>query len=183
MIADGQVLELDGDAMTTDRVRQSEQAVEARVRTFAFSAHREVPIRFRDEAADHVADRISAPLNAEQRRALRVITGQERAAVLIGPAGTGKGVVIDAAALAEQLAGRRTLGVAVSGSTAQRLGRDSPALAQRTMTLDALVTRVQSGHVEVDGETTIDFERWTWRTPPAWLPSPRWSSARRPSWS
>ena len=37
--------------------------------------------------------------------------------------------MIDAAARAEQLAGHQTLGIAVSGSTAQRLGQDSPALA------------------------------------------------------
>jgi len=60
---------------------------------------------------------------------LEVITGPERAAVLVGAAGTGKGVVIDAAARAEQHVGNRTLGIAVSGSTAQRLGQDSPALA------------------------------------------------------
>ncbi len=59
-------------------------------------------------------------------------------AIVIGPAGTGKGVVIDAAARAEQLTGHETLGIAVSGSTAQRLGRDSPALLDRTLTLDAL---------------------------------------------
>ena len=49
--------------------------------------------------------------------------------MLIGPAGTGKGVVIDAAARAEQIAGREVIGIAVSGSTAERLGADSPALA------------------------------------------------------
>ncbi len=54
------------------------------------------------------------------------MTGPERIAVLIGPAGTGKGVVIDAAARAEQIAGREVLGVAVSGSTAERLGIGQP---------------------------------------------------------
>ena len=37
--------------------------------------------------------------------------------------------MIDAAARAEQLTGHQTLGIAVSWSTAERLGRDSPALA------------------------------------------------------
>ncbi len=41
-------------------------------------------------------------------------------------------MVIDAAARAEQIAGREVLGVAVSGSTAERLGADSPAAACRT---------------------------------------------------
>jgi ATP-dependent exoDNAse (exonuclease V) alpha subunit len=94
----------------------------------------------------------------EQAHALQVITGPERAAVLIGPAGTGKGVVIDAAARAEQHTGHQTLGIAVSGSTAQRLGQDSPALAGQTLTLDALVSRVERGRLHVDQDTTIYFD-------------------------
>jgi ATP-dependent exoDNAse (exonuclease V) alpha subunit len=75
--------------------------------------------------------------------------------VLVGPAGTGKGVVIDAAARAEQHAGRETIGIAVSGSTAERLGADSPALAGRTLTLDALIARANMGTVYVDRNTTV----------------------------
>jgi len=86
---------------------------------------------------------------------LLVLTGPERASVLVGPAGTGKGVVIDAAARAEQLAGRDTLGIAVSGSTAERLGTDSPALQASTLTLDALTARANTGTVHVGPETTI----------------------------
>ena len=73
-------------------------------------------------------------------------------------AGTGKGVVIDAAARAEQMTGHRTFGIAVSGSTAQRLGQDSPALAGQTLTLDALVARVQRGLLSVDDHTTVYFD-------------------------
>ena len=72
------------------------------------------------------------------------MTGPERLALLIGPAGTGKGVVIDAAACAEQLAGRETIGVAVSGSTAERLGADSPALTGQDT--DPRCARRPSGH-------------------------------------
>jgi ATP-dependent exoDNAse (exonuclease V) alpha subunit len=109
-------------------------------------------------AGDQVAERIGGRLSAEQAHALEVITGAEHAAVLVGPAGTGKGVVIDAAARAEQHAGHRTLGIAVSGSTAQRLGQDSPALADGTLTLDALVSRVERGQLRVDERTTIYFD-------------------------
>ncbi len=79
--------------------------------------------------------------------------------MVIGPAGTGKGVVIDAAARAEQLAGRETFGIAVSGSTAQRLGRDCPALLERTLTLDALVARVDAGRLDVGGAHDDLFRR------------------------
>ncbi len=109
-------------------------------------------------ASDQVAERIGARLGDEQAHALEVITGPVRAAVVIGPAGTGKGVVIDAAARAEQLTDHETLGIAVSGSTAQRLGRDSPALLDRTLTLDALVARVESGRLDIDDRTTIYFD-------------------------
>ena len=63
--------------------------------------------------------------------------------------------MIDAAARAEQYAGRETIGVAVSGSTAERLGADSPALAGRTLTLDALVARANTGTIHVGRDTTI----------------------------
>ncbi len=158
MLADGRILALDGGTMTTQRVRRIEQTIEQRATLLARATGAEVPARFRAEAADLVAERIGAALNTEQARALVTITAGERAAVLIGQAGTGKGVVIDAAALAEQFSGRETIGIAVSGSTAQRLGRDSPALAGSTMTLDALVARVQRGRVEVDRNTTIYFD-------------------------
>ena len=76
-------------------------------------------------------------------------------AVLVGPAGTGKGVVIDAAGRAEQLTGREVIGVAVSGSTAERLGTDSAALADSTLTLDALVARANRGAIDVGPHTTV----------------------------
>jgi ATP-dependent exoDNAse (exonuclease V) alpha subunit len=76
----------------------------------------------------------------------------------VGPAGTGKGVVIDAAARAEQYGGHQTLGIAVSGSTAQRLGQDSPAFAGQTLTLDALVSRVERGQLAIGEHTTIYFD-------------------------
>ena len=65
---------------------------------------------------------------------------------------------IDAAARAEQLAGHQTLGVAVSWSTAERLGRDSPALSQQVFSVDALVSRVERGQLKVDADTTIYFD-------------------------
>src|ERR1017187_1865798 len=56
------------------------------------------------------------------------------------------------------MTGHRTFGIAVSGSTAQRLGQDSPALAGQTLTLDALVARVERGQLDVDEHTTIYFD-------------------------
>ncbi len=119
---------------------------------------REVGETAREIASEQVAERIGGRLSTEQQHAVRLITGPERATVLIGPAGTGKGVVIDAAARAEQLTGNQTFGIAVSGSTAQRLGQDSPALTGSTLTLDALVSRADDGRLLLDRRTTVFFD-------------------------
>jgi conjugative relaxase-like TrwC/TraI family protein len=158
MIAERRVLPLEGGLMTTLTVRAREQAVERRFATLAGAGGRDVGNEARALASDQIAERIGGRLSPEQAHALQVITGPERAAILVGPAGTGKGVVIDAAARAEQYGGHQTLGIAVSGSTAQRLGQDSPALAGRTLTLDALVSRVERGQLHIDTDTTIYFD-------------------------
>jgi conjugative relaxase-like TrwC/TraI family protein len=155
MIRDRRVLTLEGGRMTTLAIRAQEQAIERRAARLAQPAGRDVGQVVRENATREVAERIAAPLSPEQQHALQVLTGPERAAVLVGPAGTGKGVVIDAAARAEQMATRETIGVAVSWSTAERLSNDSPALHEQTMALDALITRAQAGHVHVGADTTI----------------------------
>ncbi len=158
MIAERRVLPLEGGLMTTLAVRAREEAIERRFTGLAEDAGRDVGESARMIASDELAERIGGRLTDEQTHALQVITGGERGAILVGPAGTGKGVVIDAAARAEQRTGHRTLGIAVSGSTAQRLGYDSPALAGQTLTLDALVSRVERGQLDVDAATTIYFD-------------------------
>lgn len=155
MIRDRRVLTLEGGRMTTLAVRAQEQAIERRAALLAQPAGRDVGEQTRSCAMREVAERIGAPLSAEQRTALDVLTGPERLAVLVGPAGTGKGVVIDAATRAEQHAGHHTIGIAVSGSTAERVGADSPALTGQTLTLDALVARTNTGTVEIGRDTTI----------------------------
>jgi conjugative relaxase-like TrwC/TraI family protein len=158
MITERRIIPLQGGLMTTLTVRAREQAIERRITTLAIAADRDVGVHARALASDQIAERIGGRLSTEQTHALTVITGPERAAILVGPAGTGKGVVIDAAARAEQHTGHQTFGVAVSGSTAQRLGQDSPALAGQTLTLDALVSRVQRGRLTVDQHTTVYFD-------------------------
>jgi conjugative relaxase-like TrwC/TraI family protein len=158
MIAERRVLPLEGGRMTTLALRAQEQAIELRITRLARPAGRDVGDHARTAAGDQLAERIGTHLSDEQTHALRVITGPERASVLVGPAGTGKGVVIDAAARAEQATGHQTLGIAVSGSTAQRLGQESPALAGQTLTLDALVARADHGGLALDTNTTIFFD-------------------------
>jgi conjugative relaxase-like TrwC/TraI family protein len=158
MIAERCVLPLEGGLMTTLAVRAREESIERRFTVLAEHAGRDVGESARTIASDELAERIGGRLSDEQAHALEVITGGERGAILVGPAGTGKGVVIDAAARAEQYTGHRALGIAVSGSTAQRLGYDSPALAGQTLTLDALVSRVERGQLDIDHATTVYFD-------------------------
>jgi conjugative relaxase-like TrwC/TraI family protein len=155
MIRERRVLPLEGGRFTTLAVRSQEQAIERRARLLAQPAGRDVGDTARQNANREVAERIGSPLSDEQDLALLVLTGPERTSALIGPAGTGKGVVIDATARAEQLAGHVTYGIAVSGSTAERLGADSPALHNSTLTLDALVARANIDTVHLDADTTI----------------------------
>jgi conjugative relaxase-like TrwC/TraI family protein len=155
MVSARRVLPLEGGRMTTLAVRAQEQAIERRAKKLGRPVGREVGEVARELAEGQVAASVGLALSREQRTALRALTGPERLAVVVGPAGTGKGVVIDAAARAEQNNGREVIGVAVSGSTAERLGRDSPALAGSTMTLDALVSRADRGTVHLGPNTSV----------------------------
>ncbi|HEY4896300.1 MAG TPA: MobF family relaxase, partial [Solirubrobacteraceae bacterium] len=141
MVGERRILTLEGGRMTTLAVRAQEQAIERRAVLLAQDQGRDAGEVARTLGGDEVAERIGAPLSREQTDALRTLTGPERLSILVGPAGTGKGVVIDAAARTEHTMGLEVIGVAVSGSTAERLGADSPSLAGHTMTVDALVTR------------------------------------------
>jgi conjugative relaxase-like TrwC/TraI family protein len=157
MIAERCVLPLEGGLMTTLTVRAREQAIERKFTTLAIDNGRDVGDTARSIAGEEVAERIGGPLSAEQAHALQVITGPERAAVLVGPAGTGKGVVIDAAVRGEQLTGCEAVGVAVSWSTAERLARDSPTL-DGAYSVDALISRVANGRVSIGEHTTVFFD-------------------------
>ena len=158
MIGERWVVPLKDGKMTTLDVRAREQAIERHASELALPAGRDVGDGARANAAREVAERIGAPLSDEQEMALLLLTGPERGAALIGPAGTGKGVVIDAAARAEQLAGRTTIGIAVAGATRERLGRDCPALEGQTLTVDSLVARAGVESVVLDADTTVFFD-------------------------
>jgi hypothetical protein len=91
MVRDRRVLTLEGGRMTTLAVRAQEQAIERRTELLAQPAGRDLGHAARENAVREVAERIGGPLTPEQHQALEVLTGPERAAVLVGPAGTGKG--------------------------------------------------------------------------------------------
>jgi len=92
-------------------------------------------------------------MSAEQREAVLVLTGRGGMAVLVGQAGTGKGVVIRAAREAWERDGQRVIGTAVAGATAKRLGAD--AQIGHTVTADALILRHAGGELVLDGRTVV----------------------------
>ncbi len=158
LIASGEVIELEQGRMTTRQIRGMEQAIDARVRDMAAGSGAAVSDQARAAALREVGERIGGSLSVEQQQALEVLGGRERAAVLVGQAGSGKGIVIDAAVRAELHAGREPLGVAVAGDTAERLGRESPGLEGRTMTLDSLVAKARAGSLTLGESTTVFFD-------------------------
>lgn len=155
MINDGQVVQLQARLLTTRELRSREIRLERTFTRLANDICAAPTARVLSIGAEQVAERIGHRVSGEQLAAARLITGAQRAAILIGPAGTGKGVVIDAAARAEQGSGHRTYGVAVAGSTAQRLGVDSPSLDGRTLTLDAFNERVRRDQLPLDHNTVV----------------------------
>ena len=81
------------------------------------------------------------------------MTGPAGVAVLVGQAGTGKGVVIGAAREAWERDGRRVIGTAVAGATAKRLGAD--AGIGETMTVNALTHRHREGGLGLDERSVV----------------------------
>ncbi|MDO8186471.1 MobF family relaxase [Conexibacter sp. JD483] len=152
---EGRVLELADGRLTTSRVREAEQTISDSLAAMAADPGRVIDAAAREAGIAAVERRIGAELSAEQRAAIDTVTAPSRAAVLIGPAGTGKGVVIDAAAHAERTAGREVYGVAVAGRTAQRLGESAPSLAGRVKTIDGFVNAVERGRLPLDANTTV----------------------------
>lgn len=153
--AEGRVLDLADGRMTTRLVRDAELDIDRRLTTMAADRAQAIDAAARERGIATVEQRLGGELSPEQRNAVQTLTGPGRASVLIGPAGTGKGVVIDAAAHAEQAAGREVYGVAVAGRTAQRLGESAPALDGRTKTIDGFLASLHAGRLHVDHRTTV----------------------------
>jgi ATP-dependent exoDNAse (exonuclease V) alpha subunit len=158
LLESGRVIALEQGRMTTATVREAEREIERRVAELGRSRGASVSDRARELALSQVAERIGSPLSAEQHRAVELLGSEQRVASLIGEAGVGKGVVIDAAVRAELLCGREAIGIAVAGATAERLGHDSPSLTGATMTLDALIARCEAGSVQLSERCTVFFD-------------------------
>jgi conjugative relaxase-like TrwC/TraI family protein len=151
----GRVIELADGRLTTATVREAEQRIAEQMRAMAADGRRVIDAPACTTGIRIVERRLGGPLSAQQREAVELMSGPWRAVGVIGPAGTGKSVSIDAAAHAELAAGRQVYGLAVAGRTAQRLGESAPALAGRVKTIDGFAAAVEHGRLRVDDRTTV----------------------------
>jgi len=150
---EGELVALTNDHWTTRELREREQQTLELAK--ARMSERSAPVSEKSirESRLEVQREIGAQLSTEQRAALSTITGEGGVTVLVGQAGTGKGVVIRAAAAAWQREGYRVIGTAIAGATAERLGAD--AKLERSVTTDALNARVESGAISLDAHTVV----------------------------
>ena len=153
---EGELVELDGGWWTTRELRELEQRTLATVLERSAETTAIPSPLARDGAAERAGERVGGSLSDEQRRALEVVTGRGGVTVLVGEAGTGKGVVLGAAREAWEREGHRVIGTAVAGSAAQRLGVE--AGFRETMTADALAHRVREGRLVLDSRSVVVFD-------------------------
>ncbi len=149
----GELVRLEGGLWTTRSLREREQSTVQIAKDRADERAAPVSEQTLREARRETAREIGGPLTSEQRQALEQITGRGGVSVLVGQAGTGKGVVISTASEAWRKEGYEVIGTAIPGATAKRLGAD--AKLGRSLTTDALINRVENGDIRLDAKTVV----------------------------
>jgi conjugative relaxase-like TrwC/TraI family protein len=149
----GHLVRLEEGLWTTRRLREMEQATVKIAEQRATENAAVVNERSLKQARREIGKEIHGSLSAEQREALETITGPGAISQLVGRAGTGKGVVLSAAARAWQLEGYEVIGTAVAGATAQRLRED--AQLDRSSTVDGLCNGVENGKIALGPRTVV----------------------------
>jgi conjugative relaxase-like TrwC/TraI family protein len=153
LMQSGELVALRGGMWTTRELREREQATLTLAASRA--GERAVPVSEQTlkEAQRETGRELGGSLSQEQREALGSVTGRGGVSVLVGQAGTGKGVVLSAASSAWQKEGYHVIGTAVAGVVAERLGAE--AKLERSMTTDRLLASVQSGHMHLGPDTVV----------------------------
>jgi conjugative relaxase-like TrwC/TraI family protein len=149
----GELVRLEGGLWSTRELRELEQTTIEIAGQRAGENAAPVSDRSLKQARGDIAREIHGSLTQEQKQALQTITGTGGVSVLVGRAGTGKGVTIAAAARAWQLEGNEVIGTAIAGATAQRLQAD--AKLDRSLTTDGLLNQVENGNIRLDSTTVV----------------------------
>ncbi len=149
----GELVQLRDGMWTTRQLREMEQTTVDIAQRRATENTAPVSEQSLKQARHEIAKDIQGSLTQEQREALERITGPGGVTVLIGRAGTGKGVTISAAARAWQLEGNEVIGTAIAGATAQRLQAD--AKLDKAFTTDGLLGGVEKGHIKLGANSVV----------------------------
>jgi AAA domain/TrwC relaxase len=153
---EGELLQLEDGTWTTRQLRELEQTTLDITERRAVEIAAPVSEQSLKQARREIGRQIKGSLTQEQRDALQTITGESGIAVLVGPAGTGKGVVISTAARAWQLEGIEVIGTSVAGATAQRLQNE--ASLDRSYSADELNYGIKDGRIRIGPNTVIVFD-------------------------
>ncbi len=149
----GELVPLEGGLWTTRRLRELERSIVQIAENRGNEDAAPLGEASLKQARREIGREIHGSLTAEQREALETMTGPGGISQLVGRAGTGKGVVIAAAARAWQVEGYEVVGTAVAGATAQRLRDD--ARLDRSFTADGLCNGVEKGRLELSPRTVV----------------------------
>ena len=149
----GELVRLEDGLWSTRELREIEQSTVDIAGWRADENAAPVSDRSLKHARGEIGREIHGSLTQEQKQALETITGPGGVSVLVGRAGTGKGVTIAAAARAWQLEGNEVIGTAIAGATAQRLQAD--AKLDRSFTTDGLLNQVENGNIRLDSKTVV----------------------------
>lgn len=149
----GELVMLEDRTWTTRQLRELEQATIRVAQERATENAAPVSEQALKQALRQIGREIHGSLTQEQRDALETITGTGGITLIVGQAGTGKGVTISAAARAWQLEGNQMVGTSIAGATAQRLNDE--AKLDRSFTTDGLISGVEKGHIKLDTNTVV----------------------------
>ncbi len=149
----GELLKLQDGTWTTRQLRELEEKTLDIAQRRASEIAAPVSDQALKQARRDIARHIKGSLTQEQREALDTITGPGGVTLIVGHAGSGKGVVLSTAARAWQLEGNEVIGTAVAGATAQRL-KDEASL-DRAYTADGLISGIEKGHIRIGPRTVV----------------------------
>jgi conjugative relaxase-like TrwC/TraI family protein len=150
---EGELLRLEDETWTTRQHRELEQETIDIAQRRATEIAAAVSERSLKRAQREMERQLKSPLTEEQLDALQTITGPGGMSLLVGRAGTGKGVVISTAARAWQLDGYEVIGTAIAGSRAQQL-KDEAKL-DNAYTADGLIKGIEKGRIEIGPNTIV----------------------------
>jgi len=153
LVRSGELIELQGGLWTTRELREREQQTLALASERAGECAAPVSEHALDSAQRETDRELGGELSAEQREALQTITGEGGVSILVGQAGTGKGVVLSTAADAWRSEGYEVLGTAIAGATAERLGAD--AKLEKALNTSALLAQMDSGRTTLGPSTVV----------------------------